>query len=177
LSLAAQQRHLYPDSVADSERRRHAFNGGAVAAGHEPAANTEKWCLLAAEALAMPGLMTLRAVREGRQVEDFVWDFASAAAARLLSRRASRLLGHCLCDVLGDPLGPKSVLDQYRRVVEDAAAEVDDHFHVINGVEDMFRHRAMRLGDGVAVTLINLSAVGRARALRQEMLRNGMARW
>ena len=37
---------------------------------------------------------------------------------------------------------------------------------VVNGANDIFRRGAVRLGDGVAVTLINVSALKRARSLR-----------
>lgn len=177
LSLAAEQRQPNPEGAATLARRSLASNGGAVAVGHDATANTDRWCLLVAEARAMPGFMTLRAVRESGQVVNFVWDFASAAAGRLLCCRPSRMFGRPLLDVLGEALGPASVLDQYRQVVEYAAAVADDHFHVISGVEDLFRHRAVRLGDGVAVTLTNLSALGRANRLRHAMVRKGTPRW
>ena len=42
---------------------------------------------------------------------------------------------------------------------------------------DLYRHGAVQLGDGVAVTLTNLSAAERAAALRQDMMLCGVSRW
>ena len=139
--------------------------------------STDKLRLLAADALAVPGFMTLRALRKDAHVVDFVCDFASAAAARLLRREAPELLGKPLLDVLGDPSGHAAVLDHYRRVVENATAEASNQWHSVNGALDLYRHGAVPLGDGVAVTLTNLSAAKRAAALRQDMMLCGVSRW
>ena len=113
--------------------------------------------------------MTLQAVRHRGRIVDFVWVFASAAAARLLGRNALDLVGHRLLGVLGGHLGHLAVFDQYRCVVEHGAAEAIRQMHVVNGDNDIYRHGAVRLGDGVAVTLTNLSAVRRAHPLRLEV--------
>ena len=76
------------------------------------------------------------------------------------------MVGQRLLGVLGGHLGHRVVFDQYRRVVEYGAAEAIKEVHVVNGVNDVYRHGAVRLGDGVAVTLTNLSAVRRAQALQ-----------
>ena len=128
-----------------------------------------KWRLLAAQELAQPGLMKLQAVRHRGRIVDFVWVFASAAAARMLGRNALDLVGNRLLGVLAGHLGHLVVFDQYRCVVEHGAAEAIRQMHVVNGSNDIYRHGAVRLGDGVAVTLTNLSAVRRARALRLEV--------
>jgi PAS domain-containing protein len=137
-------------------------------AGNGAAQRSLKWRLLAADELARPGFMTLRAVRDGGQIVDFAWTFASAAAARLLGHTFSDLLGHRLRDAFAGNLGHLAVLEQYRRVVEHGTAEAIKQVHVVNGLSDIYRHGAVRLGDGVAVTLTNLSAVRRAQALRIE---------
>jgi len=128
-----------------------------------------KWRLLAAQEHAMPGFMTLQAIRDGGHVVDFVWDFASASAARLLGHKALDLVGKRLLDVFAGDLAHPAVFDQYRRVAESSAGEAIQQVHVVDGVEDTYRHCAVRLADGVAVTLTNLSAVRRAHALRLEV--------
>jgi PAS fold len=177
VSLAAEQQPPSPCVGAPLAWRSPASNGVSAASARDADVSVDKWCLLAAQARAMPGFMMLAAVHQRGQIVDFVWDFASAAAGRLLCQTPSRMLGRALVDVLGETLGPASVLELYRHVVESTTARVGDHFHVINGVEDLFRHRAVRLGDGVAVTLTNLSAAARAQTLRQAMVLNGTARW
>jgi PAS domain-containing protein len=125
--------------------------------------------LAARELLARPGFMTLRAVRDGAHVVDFVWDFASSAAARLLGHDATELVGKHLLDAIGGPHGAAAVFDRYRCVVESGAAETITQVHLVHGNEDNYRHSAVRLGDGVAVTLTNLSAVQRTQVLRREI--------
>ena len=125
--------------------------------------------LVVARERATPGFMTLHAVRAGRHVVDFDWDFASLAAARLLCCDLPDLRGRHLIDVLAGRAGRVAVFNQYRRVVEFGAARALRQAVVVNGSVDVVRHGTVRLGDGVAVMLTNLSAVRREQALRQEV--------
>ena len=131
--------------------------------------------LAAARERATPGFMTLHAVRSGGNVVDFDWDFASLAAARLLCcdlpdlPDLPNLRGRHLIEVLAGRAGRVAVFNQYRRVVEFGAARALRQALVVNGSVDVVRHGTVRLGDGVAVMLTNLSAVRREQALRQEI--------
>ena len=128
--------------------------------------------LAVARERATPGFMTLHAVRSGGNVVDFDWDFASLAATRLLScdlPDLPDLRGRHLIDVLAGRAGRVAVFNQYRRVVEFGAARALRQAVVVNGSVDVVRHGAVRLGDGVAVTLTNLSAARREQALRLEI--------
>lgn len=125
--------------------------------------------LVAAHGRATPGFMTLHAVRSGGNVVDFDWDFASLAAARLLCCDLPDLRGQRLFDVLAGCAGRVAVFNLYRRVVEFGAARALRQAVVVNGSVDVVRHGAVRLGDGVAVTLTNLSAARREQALRLEI--------
>jgi PAS fold len=136
----------------------------------------DRWRLMASEAAAAPGFMTLCAVRMGGVVVDFAWDFASASAARLLRRTVDELVGRRLLDELHDLQCQALVFEQYRAVLERTTSEAVEHVHLVNGVEDLHRHDAVRLGDGVAVVLSNLGASARAQTLRQALLRGDMAR-
>jgi hypothetical protein len=78
--------------------------------------------LLAARDLVRPGFMTLRPVRVGKRIVDFVWVFASAKAGRMLGHNAVDLYGRRLLVVLADQEGCESVFRQYRSVVELGAA-------------------------------------------------------
>ena len=127
-----------------------------------------RWRLMVARAQAEPGFMTLRAVRDNGRLVDFTWDYASASARRLLNHSGTELRGMCLREVLGHEADHPALFDQYRRVVEHGARQAILHVHVVNGVNDTYRHGAVRLGDGVAVTLTNLSAVRRERSLLLE---------
>lgn len=121
--------------------------------------------LLEAQSLARPGFMTLLAVRDGTRIVDFCWTFVSAAAGRMLGRNAIDLYGKRLLDVLGEHPGREAMFEQYRRVVDVGAAGATQQVHPAHGVRDSIRHGAVRVGDGVAVTLINVSATRRAHAL------------
>ena len=79
------------------------------------------------------------------------------------------LRGRHLIDVLAGRAGRVAVFNQYCRVVEFGAARALRQALVVNGSVDVVRHGTVRLGDGVAVTLTNLSAVRREQALRQEI--------
>jgi len=127
-----------------------------------------RWRLMVARVHAEPGFMTLRAVRVKGRLVDFAWDYASANAMRLLNHGGTELRGMRLREVLGPEAHQPALFDQYRRVVEHGARQAILQVHVVNGVNDTYRHDAARLGDGVAVTLTNLSAVRRERALQFE---------
>ncbi len=135
--------------------------------------------LRAAQALARPGFMVLHAVREAGCIVDFEWDYASLLAMRWLrgstrdSGRDSRrgdlhsLIGESLVEALaGRPAGA-AVFDQYRRVVECGAAHAVQQPVERHHVVEVLHHAAVRLHDGVAVRLSNLSAVRREVELRR----------
>lgn len=121
--------------------------------------------LLEAQSQVRPGFMTLRAIRDGRDVVDFEWTFSSAGAGRMLGRQAVDLYGKRLLDVLRTHPGCDAIFQQYRRVVVVGAAGATRQVHAAQSGLDSIRHAAVRIADGVAVTLINVSAARRAVAL------------
>lgn len=126
--------------------------------------HTPKSELSTALELVRPGFMALSAMRHGERIVDFVWSFASTAAGRILGRNALDLYGKRLRVELAEEDGCEALFEQYRRVVEHGAASATQ-VHQIHGRHDTYRHGAVRVGDGVAVTLINVSAAHRAHAL------------
>ena len=169
MPLATPQTLSRPSVPVPTAAYARVLQDSAFAAHVSVPSRSGKWRLLAAQELARPGLMTLQAVRNRGRVVDFVWVFASAGAARLLGRHALDLVGQRLLCVMGGHVGHLAVFDQYRCVVEQGAAEAIRQMHVVNDSNDIYRHAAVRLGDGVAVTLTNLSAARRAHALRLEL--------
>ena len=125
--------------------------------------------LQAAHAQAQPGFMVLHAVRDGNDIVDFEWDTASAVATRLLAGSTPPLFGQRLVDVMAGHAGRGDVFNQYRQVVERGAARAVQQRIENNHSVDVVRHAAVRLHDGVAVTLTNLSALRRELALRREI--------
>jgi hypothetical protein len=114
--------------------------------------------------------MALRAVRHGDRIVDFAWSFASAAAGRILGCNALDLYGKRLRVVLAGQDACEALFIQYRRVTEQGTANATKQVHRNHVGHDTYRHGAVRLGDGVAVTLINLSAAHRAHALELALL-------
>ena len=111
--------------------------------------------------------MRLRAVRTGGEVVDFTWDFASEPAAALLRCRPVVLNGRTLRAWQdAGPRGQPPLLDRYRRILDQRRTQSFDHVHDVEGRQDVVIHRVVCEGDGVSVTLINLSANRRAQALR-----------
>lgn len=113
-----------------------------------------------------PGKMQLQAVREAGHIVDFSWEHANPAAARLMDCRADDLCGQRLVDVIDGPLCHPALVDRYRRVIEHGNAQSFAQVHRVAGLHDVVVHRVVRVGDGVRVTLTNLSADRRSQALR-----------
>lgn len=119
----------------------------------------------AARGLVRPGFMVLHVVRAHGEIVDFTWTLASAAAGRLLGRPALELYGKRLLDVFAGHACREALYEQYRRVVLYGKAGATQQVHGSQGLRDTIRHGAVRVDDGVAVTLINVSATRRAHAL------------
>lgn len=109
------------------------------------------------------GLMRLSAVRDrAGRIVDFVWVSVNAAAARLMYCTPGDLPGKHLHEVAG-PLGHPVLVERYRRVIEHGNAQSFSQVHLLDGTQDIVVHRVARDGDGVIVTLTNLSAERRAK--------------
>jgi hypothetical protein len=121
--------------------------------------------LHAAREAMEPGFMTLRAMRDGERIVDFAWSFVSAAASRILGRSALDLYGKRLPIVLAGEDGCDAVFEQYRLAVQHGAPSAIEVLQAHGYRLNTYRHAAVRLGDGVAVTLTNVAAAPRARAL------------
>lgn len=121
------------------------------------------------QGLIAPGFMALRAIRRGRDIVDFEWEYADPAAVRLMNGGRTGLVGRRLVEVLIDQPGRIEVFNQYRRVVEFGAAKAVRQWIKLEASPAILRHAAVHLHDGVAVILTNLSAVRREVALRREI--------
>lgn len=101
--------------------------------------------------------MLLVSVRDHGRIVDFRWEYANALAARLMQTHPLKLIGKGLREVVG-PLGHPALIDRYRRVVENGNAQSFEQVHSVGGGQDLVLHRVVRSGDGVVVSLVNLSA-------------------
>lgn len=114
--------------------------------------------------------MRLRALHRRGGAIEFVWDFASDAAAALLRCSPGVLHGkHLGAWQDAGPLGQPPLIERYRRIFEHGRTQSFDHVHWVDGRHDVVIHRVVREADGLAVTLINISANQRAQALRLQI--------
>ena len=125
--------------------------------------------LYKARALSAPGFMTLHAVRSRNQIVDFEWDSASVAADWWLTNGPTGLVGKRLVAVLAGRAGRGEIFSQYWRAVEFGGARAVCQNIEFRGALVVLRHAPVRLNDGVAVTLTNLTAVRREIALEREI--------
>lgn len=111
---------------------------------------------------AHSGLMTLQAIHERNdacaEIVDFEWAYASGCAARLLGHEPRELVGRRLLDLFEGEPAKVALLRHYKAVVERGGAEEAEHEHALAGSLCRYCHAAVRLGDGVVVTLTNLTA-------------------
>ncbi len=107
------------------------------------------------------GLMTLRAVCESdgvlAEIVDFEWAYVSPLAAKLLGNDAQELIGQRLRARIDEPLERAALLAHYRSVIEDGTSDPIRQAHWVNGSSRMLRHSALRLGEGVLVTLTDVT--------------------
>jgi hypothetical protein len=114
-----------------------------------------------------PGVMRLTAVRDrSGGIVDFAWVSGNAAAARMMYCAAGDLSGKHLRDGVAGPLGHPVLVERYRRVLEHGNAQSFAQVHLLDGMQDIVDHRVARHGDGVIVTLTNVSADRRAQERR-----------
>ena len=110
----------------------------------------------------------LEAVRDGAgAIVDFRWVYVNEAAARLVGRPRESLPGCSVAEVLPAhrQLG---LADQYARVIETGTPWVSELRYLKDGVDAVVRLAVARVGDGVAVSTVDLSARWRAEeALRE----------
>ena len=118
--------------------------------------------------------MALHAVRRGGCVVDFELDTASAEAVELLRGGSPGPLGPRLQQVLAGHAEHLDVFDQYRSVLELGAARTANHRVEAPNSGDVLCHAAVRLSDGVAVRLTNVSALRRLSELRREIESRGL---
>jgi hypothetical protein len=107
------------------------------------------------------GLMTLLAVCAGAgtnsEIVDFEWAYVSPLAARLLDGEPRTLIGHRLLSVIDEQHERSALFDYYCNVIAHGACEPVAHAHEVDGCPRMLRHSALRLGEGVLVTLSDVT--------------------
>jgi signal transduction histidine kinase len=114
------------------------------------------------------GFVLLDAVRGScGEIIDFVWTYANQAALDLVGLRGGVLLGKRLLSVYpgNKVLG---LFDRYVQVVDTGEPSVDEVLYTHDGLHAFVRLAVARVGDGVAISAVDLSARWRAEEALKE---------
>lgn len=106
---------------------------------------------------AFYGIMAFRAVRNNKgAIVDFEWLFINDVAGRVVGRKAETLIGKCLLEEMpgNKELG---LFDVYSTVVETGVDASVEQFYQSDGLEKWFKISATKLGDGLTITLQDIS--------------------
>lgn len=108
------------------------------------------------------GFVVLEAVRDpAGRIADFTWTYVNAAAARMIRRPRDWLLGRRLLDVLPGNR-PSGLFHHYVQAVETGEPWVSELAYEYDGLQMFARLAVARVGDGVAVSTVDLSERRRA---------------
>lgn len=112
-----------------------------------------------AQELSLDAFTILDAIRdEAGVIQDFCCTYVNPAAARLLQRERETLEGARLDDVLPGNRTSSDLFDRYVRVVETGEPhDIEIHYESA-GRRGWFRNMAVKLQDGVAVSLSEITA-------------------
>ncbi len=105
-----------------------------------------------------PSVICFLAVPCADGMLDFKWDYIGVAAAALLSCPVRQVLGRCMSEGRAGAFDHPALIRRYRRIVEQGAPQYFEQVHRVLGQQHLLAHHVMPTGEGVAVTLIDLSA-------------------
>jgi diguanylate cyclase (GGDEF)-like protein/PAS domain S-box-containing protein len=116
---------------------------------------------------SLDGIMAFRAVRQGGKIVDFAWLLSNPAACELVGHTADYLIDKTwLTEMPGDTTG--RLFNDYVQVVE-TGEPVQGQFHYTHkGLDTWFENIAVKLGDGFAVTLRNITPLKQSEQALQE---------
>jgi PAS domain S-box-containing protein len=122
-----------------------------------------------AQDLALDGFGILEALRDQQGgIVDFCWAYANPAMHRLLRVAGTDLAGRRLLEHLPGHRNHPALFPSYVRVVESGEPSVAEAFYDADGIRGWFRIDAVRLDDGVAVSLRDVTERREREAAREE---------
>lgn len=128
----------------------------------------------ASQEASLFGFTILSAKRDADgRVVDFEWDYVNPAAAMLLDRPATALVGRRLLEELKDGELKRDLFNHFSGVVESGEPHDYELWYRDEGLYCLFRHMTVRLGDGVAVSFADVTE----QHLQQERLMRSEARF
>jgi PAS domain S-box-containing protein len=123
----------------------------------------------AAEELALDGFGILEALRDSqRAIVDFHWTYANPAMHKLLRVAGADLAGRRLLEHLPGHRSHPALFPSYVQVVESGASATAEAFYDADGIRGWFRIDAVRLDDGIALSLRDVTERKEREAARQE---------
>ncbi len=117
---------------------------------------------VAVESAALP-FAILESVRDGGgRIVDFKWQYLNSAAARVIGRPATELVGGRIGDLF--PFGREvpGLFDAYCRAADTGEPQSIEVHTTPNGVDVWFHNVATRFGDGIAVWFTDVTASRKA---------------
>jgi PAS domain S-box-containing protein len=122
----------------------------------------------AAEDLALEGFGILEAVRDAAgAISDFRWTYANPALRAAL-RRSDALVGRRLLELFPGHRAPSALFSTYAQVVATGEPKEVETFYDADGVRGWFRINAVKLDDGVALSLRDVTTRKEREAALQE---------
>jgi PAS domain S-box-containing protein len=123
----------------------------------------------AAEELGLDGFGILEAVRDRqRAIVDFRWAYANPAMLKLLRVDRTDLVGYRLLERLPGQRSHPALFPSYVQVVETGRPSSAEAFYDADGIRAWFRVNAVRLEDGIALSLRDVTERREREAARQE---------
>jgi PAS domain S-box-containing protein len=106
---------------------------------------------------SLDGVMAFSAVRNSSgNIIDFKWLLVNAAAEKMVGRTAGELVGKYLLEEMPGH-GETGLFDLYVRVVETGIPQEREFYYGREGIKAWFQNVAVKLGDGFAVTLRDIT--------------------
>ena len=122
-----------------------------------------------AQELALDGFGILEAVRDRqRAIVDFRWTYANPAMLKLLRVAGADLAGRRLLEHLPGHRSQPALFPNYVQVVESGEPSSAEAFYDADGIRGWFRIDAVRLDDGIALSLRDVTERKEREAARQE---------
>ena len=121
---------------------------------------------------SLSGIMAFEAIRnEDKRIIDFEWRMVNQQAEHIIGRHMDQLIGRRLLEEM--PGNPNDTLfQQYVQVVETGQPLDQEYHHDHNGTDVWFHITAVKLDDGLVVTVEDVSRRKKAeRDLRQSEMR------
>ena len=108
--------------------------------------------------LSLDAFTILAPVRgAGGEIVDFVWEYANAAACRILRTRAGDLVGSRLLEKLPGNRSSSELFERYVEVMETGRPHEIEVRYQADGIDGWFRNMAVRMEGAIAVSFSDIT--------------------